>query len=75
MRHCPSHTTDNGLRNPMGTIVTDSQEAYRSISNGLGSPHTLAVFRTISDIHPLPQINLVWAPAHAGMEGNDAAHD
>ncbi|KAH9378355.1 hypothetical protein HPB48_015646 [Haemaphysalis longicornis] len=58
-----------------GTIVTDSQDAYRTISNGLGSPHTLAVLRTIPDMHPLPQINLIWAPAHAGLEGNEAAHD
>ncbi|KAH9382347.1 hypothetical protein HPB48_021188 [Haemaphysalis longicornis] len=58
-----------------GTIVTDSQDAYRTISNGLGSPHTLAVLRTIPDMHPLPQIHLVWAPAHAGLEGNEVAHD
>ncbi|KAH9361911.1 hypothetical protein HPB48_003680 [Haemaphysalis longicornis] len=58
-----------------GTIVTDSQDAYRTISNGLGSPHTLAVLRTIPDMHPLPQINLIWAPAHAGLEGNEATHD
>ncbi|KAH9369922.1 hypothetical protein HPB48_001799 [Haemaphysalis longicornis] len=58
-----------------GPIVTDSQDAYRIISNGLGSPHTLAVLRTISDMHPLPQINVIWAPAHAGLESNETAHD
>ncbi|KAH9375637.1 hypothetical protein HPB48_019783 [Haemaphysalis longicornis] len=42
-----------------GTIVTDSQDAYRTIPNGLGSPHTLAVLQTIPDMHPLPQINLI----------------
>ncbi|KAH9380724.1 hypothetical protein HPB48_008894 [Haemaphysalis longicornis] len=39
------------------TIVTDSQDAYRTISNGLGSPHTLAdpVDRPVSpDLHCHP---------------------
>ncbi|KAH9376490.1 hypothetical protein HPB48_006575 [Haemaphysalis longicornis] len=58
-------------RNPI-TIVTDSQDAYRTISNGLGSPRTLAVSRTICDMHSLPQINFIWA---GGLEGNEAAHD
>ncbi|KAH9374310.1 hypothetical protein HPB48_020075 [Haemaphysalis longicornis] len=47
------------------TIVTNRQDAYRTISNGLGSPHTLPVLRTIPDMHPYPQINPIWAPAHA----------
>ncbi|KAH9384192.1 hypothetical protein HPB48_026185 [Haemaphysalis longicornis] len=49
-----------------GTIVPNSQDANRTISNGLGSPYTLQVIRTISDMHPLPQINLIWAPDMLG---------
>lgn len=53
------------------TVLSDSQEACRRYLRGRITPTAL---RILQANYELPDIQLIWAPGHADLPGNDAAH-
>lgn len=54
------------------TIITDSQQACRNYAKGQIYKAAAAVLRKGTN---LPKVTLIWAPGHAGLLGNERAHE
>ena len=63
--------------NNIFTIISDSQSAIRSISNPSSRPGQHIVRLILKQVELLRaqdiQVQLMWTPAHAGVEGNEIA--
>ncbi|KAG0420172.1 hypothetical protein HPB47_003631 [Ixodes persulcatus] len=57
----------------VGRIVTDSQKAYNSYRKGWVSLAALDILKRKRNV-PERKVELIWTPAHSGLEGNELAH-
>lgn len=57
----------------VGRIATDSQKAYNSYRKGWVSLAALDIPKSKPDV-PERKVELIWTPAHSGLDGNELAH-